>query len=157
MIGTAGSTTRHRDHRPLLVNGAVRLGLAARDRWDAIDQVGRTFREIGATNDKYSADMRKRELRASTYIGENVAVPHGPYEENHHIHHPALVVLQFPDGVEWDGAEVNLCIGIAATGDEQIGLLCGLGQILIEGSSAAELREASDLENVMRLMRPVSC
>ena len=156
MRGTLGATVTQHDRRPLLLNDAVRLGLTARDRWDAIGQVGRTFREIGATTSDYSADIRARELSASTYIGENIALPHGSYKGSHNIHHSALVVLQFPDGIAWDGAQVNLCIGIAATGDQQIALLCGLGQILMDGSSAAELCAATDPERVMQLLRPVS-
>lgn len=139
----------------LLRNDAIRLGQSATDRWDAIAQVGRALHEVGATTVEYAEDMRKRELSSSTYIGRGIAIPHGSYNAPYRIHHSAFAVLQFPDGVDWDGHEVQLCVGIAATGDQQIGLLCSLAQILMDAESASELREAFDPASVMRLLETV--
>jgi PTS system mannitol-specific IIA component len=136
----------------LLTTDAIRLGQSATDRWDAIAQVGRTLHDIGATTSDYAEDMRKRELSSSTYIGRGIAIPHGTYDAHHRIHRCAFTVLQFPDDVAWDGHTVQLCVGIAATGDRQIGLLCSLAQILMDADSASELREAFDPASVMRLL-----
>jgi PTS system mannitol-specific IIA component len=139
----------------LLRTDAIRLGQSATDRWDAIAQVGRTLHEVGATTGEYTDDMRKRELSSSTYIGRGIAIPHGSYDAPHRIHRSGFAVLQFPDGVDWEGHTVQLCVGIAATGDQQIGLLCSLAQILMDAESASELREAFDPASVLRLLETV--
>src|SRR5215472_4827177 len=56
---------------------AVRLGRAAADKRDAIDQCGRLLVEIGAVEEPYRAAMHEREESMPTYIGEGVAIPHG--------------------------------------------------------------------------------
>ena len=137
----------------LLELDAIRLGLTAADRWDAIEQIGAVFHEIGATSAEYAADMRKRELSSSTYIGRDIAIPHGTYHTHENIKRSALVVLQFPDGIAWGDQVVKLCIGIAATGDQQIGLLCSLAGILMDAERATALAEASDPDVVLALLQ----
>ncbi|HEX3781162.1 MAG TPA: PTS sugar transporter subunit IIA [Pseudonocardiaceae bacterium] len=143
------------DNSTLLQREAVRLGRTARDRWDAIDQVGQALLEIGATTEEYVLDMHSRERSASTYVGRGVAIPHGTYFGTSHIRHSALVVVQFPNGVDWDGDRAQLCVGIAATGDQQIGLLCSLGHILMDADLAAELCTATDRDRVITLLNSV--
>jgi mannitol/fructose-specific phosphotransferase system IIA component len=143
------------DNGALLQRDAVRLGCDARDRWDAIDQVSQVLREVGSTTDEYAIDMHARERSASTYVGRGVAIPHGAYVDASHIRRSALVVVQFPNGVDWAGDRVELCVGIAATGDQQIGLLCSLAHILMEADLAAELCRSTDQDQVITLLNSV--
>jgi mannitol/fructose-specific phosphotransferase system IIA component len=143
------------DNSALLRRDAVRLGRSARDRWDAIDQVGEVLREIGSTTAEYAIDMQARERSASTYIGCGVAIPHGAYSDASHIRRSALVVVQFPNGVDWAGDRVEVCVGIAATGDQQIGLLCSLAHILMDADLAAELCGSTDHDRVIDLLNSV--
>jgi mannitol/fructose-specific phosphotransferase system IIA component len=145
-----------RDDTPLLWDEGVRLGLSATDRNDAITQVGVVMREIGATGPGYIADMLDREASASTYVGRGVAIPHGTYDSRQHIARSALVVLQFPAGVDWGGEEARLCIGLAATGDQQVGLLCTLARILMDVDQTLELHDAADPASVVRILGGVT-
>ena len=138
----------------LLSPHGVRLGQSAVDRWDAVRQVGAVFEEIGATDAGYTGAMLRREETSSTYLGFGIAIPHGTADSAGHIHHTGLVVLQFPDGVDWDGERVELCIGIAAVADEQLGLLCTLATIMMRADNAANLRGATEPGNVVDLLRP---
>jgi PTS system mannitol-specific IIA component len=140
------------EQNTLLRHDAIRLGLSAAGRWDAIEQTGRILTDIAATTPEYTADMRAREQRASTYIGREVAIPHGTGNAHNHINRSAIVVLQFPDPIDWDDQPVRLCLGIAATGDEQVGLLCSLAQILMNSDSTAQLHAAADPGSVLRLL-----
>jgi PTS system mannitol-specific IIA component/phosphocarrier protein FPr len=137
----------------LLDAAGVKLGLSAKGMEDAIDQVGRTLVEIGAVEEAYVAAMHEREKSVSTFIGENVAIPHGTDEGRKHVLRTSLVVLQFPDGVDWDGNDVRMCVGIAANGSEQVGILSSLAQVLMEPELAAELRAAADAETVIRILQ----
>ncbi|MGH3381720.1 MAG: PTS sugar transporter subunit IIA [Actinoallomurus sp.] len=145
-----------RDDTPLLWEEGVRLGLSATDRSDAITQAGAALEEIGATGPGYTADMLNREASASTYVGHSVAIPHGTYNSRQNIKRSALVVLQFPAGVDWGGEEARLCIGLAATGDQQVGLLCALARILMDVDQTLELHDAPDPESVVRILGSVT-
>jgi mannitol/fructose-specific phosphotransferase system IIA component len=47
-----------------------------------------------------------------------------------------------------------VCIPIAASGDEHVGVLSALAEILVEGDSAAALREAVDVDDVLARLNP---
>jgi mannitol/fructose-specific phosphotransferase system IIA component len=136
----------------LLDPGAVRLGLSATGAADAVRQCGEVLIEIGAVDAAYAAAMQEREADISTYIGEGVAIPHGTDESRQHIRRSALAVLQFPDGVDWHGEDVRVCIAIAVRGSEHVGLLASLANILLEPDQAAQLRAAADPDTVIRML-----
>ncbi|HEX7659904.1 MAG TPA: PTS sugar transporter subunit IIA [Pseudonocardiaceae bacterium] len=136
----------------VLTARAVRLGLRATDKWDAIRQSGDLLREIGAVEDPYPASMRERERSISTYLGEGFAIPHGTDEARRHVLRTALGFLQFPDGVDWDGNRVDVCVAIAADGDEHIHVLSALAKILMDHEAAEKLRRAEDVDTVLALL-----
>ncbi len=140
---------------PSLSVEAVRLGRTASDKVDAVQQTGEVLLEIGAVDDPYIKAMHERERSMSTYIGEGVAIPHGTDESRAHVQRTDLSFLQFPEGVDWDGEEVKVCIGIAALGDEHVGVLAALARILIVPEQAEQLRNASSADDVVRLLQPV--
>jgi mannitol/fructose-specific phosphotransferase system IIA component len=140
------------EHALLDVAG-IKLGRTATSRSDAVDQVGRTLLEIGAVEAGYLPAMHERERLVSTCVGEGVAIPHGTDEARQHVRRTSLVVLQFPEGVDWGGNDVRLCVGIAANGNEQVGILASLARVLVDAELAAQLREAKDAETVIRILQ----
>ena len=131
---------------------SVVLGCAAADQADAITQVGRKLLELEAVQPEYLDAMHERERSVSTYLGEGVAIPHGTDASRKFVKRTALAILQFPDGVDWDGNDVRLCVGIAARGSEQVGILPSLARILMDGEQVRQLREAPDAETILRLL-----
>jgi mannitol/fructose-specific phosphotransferase system IIA component len=131
---------------------AIRFGLSAVDSADAIDQCGRLLVEVGAVEEPYVAAMHEREASVPTYIGEEVAIPHGTNESRKYVREPAVVVLQFPGGVRWNDDLVRLCVAIAAGGDEQLAILSALARILLDADRAAALRAAGDEETVRSIL-----
>jgi mannitol/fructose-specific phosphotransferase system IIA component len=137
----------------LLSAEGIHLGRSATGKADAIDQVGRALLDIGAVEVGYLAAMHEREASVSTFIGEGVAIPHGTDKSREYVRRTSLVVLQFPDGVDWDdGNTAKLCVGIAANGTEQVGILSSLAMILMDSEKAAQLRGAADADTVLRLL-----
>jgi len=63
-------------------------------------------------------------------------------------------VLQYPDGVDWNGKQVQLCIAIASRSDEHIGILQSLAMVLTDKEKAARLRETADVNEVLELLAP---
>ena len=138
----------------VLVREAVRLAQHADDKWDALRQSGALLEELGAVDEGYAAAILEREGQISTYMGEGVAIPHGTDAARALVRRTALGFLQYPDGVDWDGETVHLCIPIAASGDEHVGVLSALAEILVDDDSAAALRAATDVETVLALLNP---
>ncbi|WSA12521.1 PTS sugar transporter subunit IIA [Micromonospora sp. NBC_01813] len=143
------------DPGALLERRAVRLTEQAGDRIAAIRRCGEVLVETGAVTDEYVAAMLERERSISTYVGEGVAIPHGTLASKEAVRRDALAVLRFPDGVDWDGAQVTVCVAIAARGDGHVELLAALAEILLDPDKARELREATEIDDVLRLLAPV--
>ncbi|HEX6009037.1 MAG TPA: PTS sugar transporter subunit IIA, partial [Actinomycetota bacterium] len=126
----------------LLSREAVRLGLRAADRFDAVRQTGQALVDIGAVEAQYVDAMLERERQISTSLGEGFAIPHGTDESRKYINETRLTFLQFPDGVDWEDDRVIVCVGIAAVGEEHVGVLAKLARILVVPEQAAVLRSA---------------
>lgn len=138
----------------VLVREAVRLAQHADDKWDALRQSGALLEELGAVDAGYAEAILERERQISTYMGEGVSIPHGTDEARALVRRTALGFIQYPDGVEWDGETVYLCIPIAASGDEHVGVLSALAEVLVEPDGAAALREATDVDDVLARLNP---
>jgi mannitol/fructose-specific phosphotransferase system IIA component len=136
----------------LLPQDAVRLGLRASDRFDAVRQSGNVLVEIGAVEAPYVDAMLERERSMSTSLGEGFAIPHGTDESRRWIRETKLAFLQFPDGVDWGDDTVRVCVGIAAVGDEHVGVLARLANVLVVPEQAALLRGAERIEDVLAIL-----
>jgi len=139
----------------LLEPGAIRLFERAADREDAIARCGAVLVETGAVDPAYVAAMLARERSISTYVGEGVAIPHGTLAGKEAVRRDALAVLRFPEGVDWGGERVRVCVAIAARGDGHVAILAELAEILLDADRARTLRESTDPAEVIRLLSPV--
>ena len=138
----------------LLARSGVLLGLRAADRWDAVAQAGRALLDIGAVREPYLEAMVARERSLSTFLGEGFSLPHGTDESRVHVVRPAIAVLQFPDGVDWDGPEVTVAIAVASATDEHVRILAQLAGVISDPESAQQLRTATDPDEVLALLAP---
>ena len=136
----------------LLPREGIRLGLRASDRFDAVRRAGEVLVEIGAVEPPYVEAMLERERSISTSMGEGFAIPHGTDESRRWIRETMLSFLQFPDGVAWDDDEVIVCVGIAAVGDEHVGVLANLARVLVVPEQAARLRSAERIDEVLSVL-----
>lgn len=140
--------------RDILPAGAIRLGLHATDKQDAIRQAGQALVDVGAAGPEYVDGMIEREGQVSTYMGEGVTIPHGTNEARAHIRRAALGFLQFPDGVDWDGRTCYVAIPIASASDEHVGIMSALASVLADKTRAEQLRTATTVEQVQEILAP---
>ncbi|HEY0259603.1 MAG TPA: PTS sugar transporter subunit IIA [Lacisediminihabitans sp.] len=138
----------------LIAEKSIRLSQSATDKFDAIKQVGAALLDTGAIEASYIDAMIEREKSVSTFVGEGVAIPHGTLAGKDSVKKDALVVLGFPDGIDWDGNEVRVCVGIAARGNGHIALLSQLATVLLDPDRAAALRAATTAAEVYELLEP---
>lgn len=144
------------DIAALLDPGSIKLDGVAASKAEAIDLVGSLLVASGAVEPAYVDAMHAREETMSTYLGEGVAIPHGTNEAKDAVTRDALAYAKFPAGVEWDGEQAFVAVGIAAKGGGHVAILAQLAGILIEPEQAEALREASTPQQVLALLSPTT-
>lgn len=130
----------------------IQLNAVASDRTDAIRKAGDLLARSGCVLPGYVDGMLKRETTMSTYLGSGVSIPHGMLENKDHVLQTGISVLQLPQGVEWDegGEPVFLVIGIAASGDEHVGVLASLAEAVEDETILNELIHTADPEVILK-------
>jgi len=144
--------TTHPSLIQLLAESSIVLDATATDVDDAIRQAGAALVATGAVEPDYVEAMLERERAVSTYVGEGVAVPHGTLAAKSAVKRNALVLLRLADGVDWNGNDVRIVIGLAAVGRGHIGLLSRLAGLLLDPDRAAALRTATDNAEVYQAL-----
>ncbi len=138
---------------PILSKDRISLKANAFDKADAIRLAGALLVNSGCVLSPYIDGMLAREESMSTSLGNGVAIPHGVYENRGHILRTGISVLQLVDGVDWDdGEKVYLVIGIAATGDEHVGVLANLAEVIDDETNLAELLHTNDPEIIVKYL-----
>lgn len=137
----------------ILSKDRISLQVNAADKADAIRKAGELLVKSGCVLPEYVAGMLKREESMSTSLGNGVAIPHGVYENKEHILKTGLSVLQLTSPVEWeDGDNVTLVIGIAASGDEHVGVLSNLAEAVDNEETLAELLKTNDPDVIIKYL-----
>ncbi len=94
------------------------------EKEDIIRRIGEIFASQGYTNEYYTQAMLDKEKVFNTYIGNEIAIPHGIEAAKKDIKKTGLVLMTFPEGLDWGASEkVRVVIGIAAVGDEHLDVL----------------------------------
>ena len=104
---------------------------------EAIKAVGKRMVESGYVEEAYIQGMLDREASFSVAIGSHVAIPHGTEESRRAIKKTGLIVMTYPEGIQWGDELVRLVVGIASTGEDHLGIL---GKIV----EVAETEEDTD-------------
>ncbi|MFI3209885.1 MAG: PTS sugar transporter subunit IIA [Peptostreptococcaceae bacterium] len=108
----------------------VVLNLDSVSKEEAIVMCGKKLVENGYVNESYIQAMLDREELMTTFMGMGVAIPHGVNEAKKEIKKSGIVVLQFPNGIDFDGELAYLMIGIAGVGDEHLEILSNIATVL---------------------------
>ena len=136
----------------LLGRRGVRLGLSAKDRFEAVAQAGAVLLELGAIEEPYVDAMREREEMLSSYVGEGFALPHGTNESRRHVRRATLAFLQYPDGVDWEDDTAYACVAIASKTDEHVKVMQALADVLLDEAQAERLRTTDDPDEVLAIL-----
>lgn len=124
---------------------SIKLGAAATNKLDAIQQVGALLVNAGRMKPGYITSMMEREKVANTFLGNGIAIPHGLPKDRDLILETSIAVLQCPAGVEWNAGEtVHLVVGIAAKSDEHIEILSNLTHVLGDEAAVQQLATTTD-------------
>ncbi len=132
----------------VLTRADVVLGRAAESMDEAIEHAGGLLVQRGSVTSPYIEGMKQRERVVSTYLGNGVALPHGVNESKGFIRSTGIVVVQYPEGVDWGQGTAHLVVGLAAVGDDHVRVLSQLAQILQDEQLCEQLAQTGDADFV---------
>lgn len=143
----------------ILVAENIKLNLASESKVEAIERAGRLLVSKGYVKENYIEGMKARENEVSTFMGNGVAIPHGMNEYKKEILESGIVILQYPNGVDFgDGNIAYIVIGIAGKGDDHMEILSQIAltiqyeenvEKLIKAKTEAEIIKIINEEGVM--------
>ncbi len=133
----------------ILVREGIKLGLPTVSMEEAIVAAGELLRDLGYVDDDYIPAMIRRNEEASVYMGLGLAIPHGTEDAKRDVKRSGIIVMQYPDGVEFNGGTAQLVIGIAGVGDEHLEILGQITEAVTEEEILEELKKTTDVDYVL--------
>lgn len=128
----------------ILQPGNIRVGLPAEPKEEAIRRAGELLVAGGYARPEYVDAMLRREKLATTCLGMGLAIPHGTSDAKERVLRSGIVILQYPDGVDFDGEKAHLIVGIAGVGEEHLEILARLSASFEDEELLQRLMTATD-------------
>lgn len=141
-------------NKNVLVEENIVLNLQSEGKYEAIERAGRLLVSNGYVNENYIQGMREREDEVSTFMGNGVAIPHGMNEYKKQILNSGIVILQYPNGVDFgDGNTAYMVIGIAGVGDEHMAILSQIALTIQYEENVEKLKNAKTPQAIMEIIK----
>ena len=142
--------------REVLNVGQVWIHSGSVSKEDAMREAADILEAAGAVTSAYFDAMQQREATVSTYMGNELAIPHGTNETKSAILDSALSFVRYDGGIDWDGEHVTFVVGIAGKGDEHLDILSQIALIFSEEDEVARLKAAQTPEELYALLASVN-
>lgn len=131
----------------------IELNVAREAKNAAIQRAGELLKKNGYVQAEYLEGMQKREQSVTTYVGNGVAIPHGLPEYIPFILKSGLVLLQYPEGVDFgDDNIAYVLIGIAGKNDEHLELLSTIALVCQDEENVTRLKLATSKQEVLQIL-----
>ena len=135
--------------KAVLKKEGIKTGLKSVDKETAIRAAGQLLCDLGFANEDYIQAMVDRENMVSTYMGMGVAIPHGTSNAKETVKKSGIVVMQYPEGVDFGDEKAYLVIGIAGVGDEHLEILGNIVASLEDEELLETLKKNADVDTIM--------
>lgn len=133
----------------IITTAGIRLNQSPVTKEEAIRAAGELLTELGYVDASYIDAMQEREKLVTTYMGMGVAIPHGTTQAKGTVKRTGIVLLQYPEGVDFGEEKAQLVFGIAGIGDEHLDLLSKLCEILEDEDVLAAMKTTADADWVL--------
>lgn len=110
---------------------------------NVIRRLGGMLVDTGYVNPTYVDAMVEREKTFSTYMGNELALPHGVESAKKEIKASGIAVMIFPEGTDWGGEIVKIVIGIAGVGEEHLKILSVIAEKVLDEATMERLLHGS--------------
>ena len=136
--------------KAVLKKEGIKTGLKSVDKEIAIRAAGQLLCDLGFTDEAYIQAMVDRENMVSTYMGMGVAIPHGTSDAKEDVKKTGIVVMQYPEGVDFGEEKAYLIIGIAGVGDEHLEILGNIVASLEDEELLENLKKDADIDTIIK-------
>ncbi len=140
----------------LLERKNIVLGCAPVTPEEAIKACGKLMVASGYVDEAYIQGMLDREASFSVAIGSHVAIPHGTNDVKPLIKRTGVVVMTYPEGIDWNGDKVKLVVGIAAKGEEHLEVLGRIVAIASTDEDTDKLVASADAEKLFKNLNGIN-
>ena len=135
----------------MLLKENIKVNCKSMAKEQVIEAVGKMLVDSGYVNADYVDAMKESEKTFSTCMGNCLAMPHGVEAAKKEILHSGIAVMIFPEGVDWDGEEVKVVVGIAGVGEEHLAILANIAGCL-ESMEDVEKLVAGDADYIYSVL-----
>lgn len=115
---------------------------------EVIKTCGRLMLESGYIEEGYIQAMLDRNRSDSVAVGSHVAIPHGENNSRALVKKTGLIVMTYPDGIDWNGECVRLVIGVASKGEEHLEILKRIAAIATDEKAVDRLVDTANLNTL---------
>jgi PTS system mannitol-specific IIC component len=122
------------------------------DKTQAITMAGELLVKGGYVDEHYIAEMLKREELSTTYIGNDIAIPHGTNEAKEDVKASGISVIQVPDGVDFNGEKARVIFGIAGKDNTHLEILSNIAILCSDMENVEKIVQATTREEIMNLL-----
>ncbi|GGF23451.1 mannitol-specific phosphotransferase enzyme IIA component [Halobacillus andaensis] len=141
----------------ILTTNNIELNVGLSNKEEAIRFTGKILQDQGYVSSDYIDEMLKREELTSTFMGNQVAIPHGTEDAKKSVKETGISIVTVPDGVDFgDGNIVKLLIGIAGKGDDHLEVLSQIAIVCSEEENIDKILAADTKEDVLAIFNEVS-
>ena len=118
---------------------------------DALELISQNLSSLGLVSGDYLGALRAREETVSTYLINGVSIPHGVNEAKDQVVQTGVFIVQAPQGVLWNdkGDVARLIVGIAAKGQDHLGLLQRLTEVVMDEALAEKLATTTSKNDIL--------
>ncbi len=137
----------------ILNENNIVLNAAFSQKEDAIRAAGDLLLNRGYITEKYIDYMLQRENVVSTYLGNNLALPHGIAGSENEIIRSGIAVIQIPAGVSFGEENIaHIVIGIAGKNGSHMDILNQIAVVCMEEENVQKMRHATNKTEILNLL-----
>ncbi|XXM72213.1 PTS mannitol transporter subunit IICBA [Lysinibacillus sphaericus] len=136
----------------LLREENIFIGQEFKTKEEAIRFAGEALVKAGYVEESYVDAMIDREGITTTYMGNNVAIPHGTEDAKKAVIKSGFTVIQVPDGVDFNGEKAKLIFGIAGKDGTHLEILSSIAVICSEQENVdrmVQAKTAKELKDII--------
>lgn len=142
---------KKKEENGILRKENIRLNCHADSSDEAIIAMGELLLEAGYIQKGYIQGMLNRDHDLTTYIGNDIAIPHGEYEVKDEVLKTGIAVMIYPQGIAWADGFVRIVIGIAAKNDDHMTILANIADVLGEMDVVEEVVHG-DIDTIYKIL-----
>jgi mannitol/fructose-specific phosphotransferase system IIA component len=141
--------------KDILVKESILLNQEIGSKEEAIRMAGELLVRNGYVKENYIEEMLKREDLSTTYIGNDIAIPHGTETAKDEVLTSGISVIQVPGGVDFNGEKARVIFGIAGKDNTHIDILSNIAIICSEMENVEKIVAAKTKEEIISMFEGV--